>query len=116
MLNRDLSYFIKQNEIREQIYADSAEPKSIKELRQYGHRVYPVTKGRDSIVYGINLINQNEIYVTSRSKNLIRELQGYIWDKDKEGNNLQKPTGVHPDCIDCCTICFNDGITKYKQR
>ena len=51
-------------------------------------------------MYGINLINQNEIYVTSKSKNLIRELQGYIWDKDKEGNNLQKPTGTHPDCID----------------
>ena len=100
MLNRDLSYFIKQNEIREHIYADSAEPKSIQELRNYGHKVFPVSKGRDSIVYGINLINQNEIYITSSSKNLIRELQGYVWDKDKEGNNLQKPTGTHPDCID----------------
>ena len=100
MLNRDLSYFIKQKEIRENIYADSAEPKSIQELRNYGHKVFPVTKGRDSIVYGINLINQNEIYITSHSKNLIRELQGYVWDKDKEGNNLQKPTGTHPDCID----------------
>ena len=100
MLNRDISYFIKQNDIRENIYADSAEPKSIQELRNYGHKIFPVTKGRDSIVYGINLINQNEIYVTSKSKNLIRELQGYVWDKDKEGNNLQKPTGLHPDCID----------------
>ena len=32
--------------------------------------------------------------------NLIKELQGYIWSKDKEGNDTQKPTGVHPDCID----------------
>ena len=100
MLNRDLSYFIKTKDIRENIYADSAEPKSIQELRNYGHKVFPVSKGKDSIVYGINLINQNEIYVTSSSKNLIRELQGYVWDKDKEGNNLQKPTGTHPDCID----------------
>ena len=100
MLNRDISYFIKQNDIRENIYADSAEPKSIQELRNYGHKIFPVTKGRDSIVYGINLINQNEIYVTSKSKNLIKELQGYVWDKDKEGNNLQKPTGLRPDCID----------------
>ena len=72
MLNRDISYFIKQNDIRENIYADSAEPKSIQELRNYGHKIFPVTKGRDSIVYGINLINQNEIYVTSKSKNLIK--------------------------------------------
>ena len=102
MLNRDISYFIRQNNIGYNIYADSAEPKSIQELRNYGHKVFPVSKGRDSVVYGINLINQNEIYITSKSKNLIKELQGYVWDKDKEGNNLQKPTGLHPDCIDAC--------------
>ena len=100
MLNRDISYFLKDKQITENIYADSAEPKSISEIRSYGHKIFPVTKGRDSVIYGINLINQNEIYVTSRSKNLIRELQGYVWDKDKEGNNIQKPTGIHPDCID----------------
>ena len=96
MLNRDLSYFIKQNNINYNIYADSAEPKSIAELRSYGHKIYPVTKGQNSIIYGLNLINQNEIYVTSRSKNLIRELQGYVWSKDAEGNNTQKPTGDPP--------------------
>lgn len=100
MLNRDISNFLRQQNITTTIWADSAEPKSIKEIRTYGHAIYGVSKGRDSVVYGLNLINQNEIYVTSRSKNLIRELQGYVWDKDKEGNNIQKPTGVHPDCID----------------
>ena len=100
MLNRDISNFITDSRALEHIYADSAEPKSIQEIRSYGHRIFPVTKGRDSVIYGINLINQNEVYVTSRSKNLIRELQGYVWDKDKEGNNIQKPTGLHPDCID----------------
>ena len=100
MHNRDISLFLTNQNVKENIYADSAEPKSIAELNNYGHRVYPVTKGRDSIVYGINLMNQNEIYVTRRSKNFIRELQGYIWAKDKEGNDLQKPTGTHPDCID----------------
>ena len=49
-------------------------------------------------MYGINLINQNEVFVTSRSKNLKKELEGYIWMKDKQGNTLQKPnpmTGDH---------------------
>ena len=41
MLNRDLSYFIKQNNINYNIYADSAEPKSIAELRSYGHKNIP---------------------------------------------------------------------------
>ena len=100
MLNRDISRFLTENNITTHIFADSAEPKSIATLRAYGHRISGVTKGRDSVIYGINLINENEIYVTSKSKNLIRELQGYVWAKDKEGNNLQKPTGAHPDCID----------------
>jgi phage terminase large subunit len=100
MHNRDISLFLTNQNVKENIFADSAEPKSIAELNNYGHRVYGVTKGRDSIIYGINLMNQNEIYITRRSKNLIKELQGYIWAKDKEGNDLQKPTGTHPDCID----------------
>ena len=45
-------------------------------------------------MYGIELLNQNKIYVTANSKNLIKELQGYIWAKDKEGNTLNKLTGV----------------------
>jgi len=110
MLNRDISRYLQANDIRENIIADSAEPKSIAELVQYGHSVYPVSKGRDSVVYGINLINQNEIYVTSRSRNLKRELQGYIWAKDKEGNTLQKPSGEHPDCIDAARYVLTDQL------
>ena len=110
MLNRDISRFLQQQDIKENIVADSAEPKSIAELQGYGHSVYGVSKGRDSIVYGINLINQNEIYVTARSKNLKRELQGYVWAKDKEGNTLQKPTGEHPDCIDAARYVLTDQL------
>ena len=108
MLNRDISRTLSQLDIKENVIADSAEPKSIAELVGYGHKVYPVSKGRDSVVYGINLINQNEIYITQRSKNLKRELQGYVWAKDKEGNTLQKPTGSHPDCIDAARYVLTD--------
>ena len=110
MLNRDISRFLEANNIRENIIADSAEPKSIAELQGYGHNVFPCSKGRDSVVYGINLINQNEIYVTSRSKNLKRELSGYVWAKDKDGNTLQKPTGEHPDCIDAFRYVLTDQL------
>ena len=110
MLNRDISRYLTQLEIKENIVADSAEPKSIAELQGYGHSIYGVSKGRDSVVYGINLINQNEIYVTARSKNLKRELQGYVWAKDKEGNTLQKPTGEHPDCIDAARYVLTDQL------
>jgi Phage terminase large subunit len=110
MLNRDISRFLSQADIKENITADSAEPKSIAELQGYGHNIHGVTKGRDSVVYGINLINQNEIYVTSRSKNLKRELGGYVWAKDKEGNTLQKPSGEHPDCIDAARYVLTDQL------
>jgi phage terminase large subunit len=56
------------------IYADSAEPKTI-ELKQYGLKVLPVIKGKDSINYGIQLIQEQPFKVTSRSSNLIKELQ-----------------------------------------
>ncbi len=110
MLNRDISRFLSQLDIKENIVADSAEPKSIAELQGYGHSVYGVSKGRDSVVYGLNLINQNEIYVTARSKNLKRELAGYVWAKDKEGNQLQKPSGEHPDCIDAARYVLTDQL------
>jgi phage terminase large subunit len=110
MLNRDISLYLESNNIKENIIADSAEPKSIAELVSYGHNVFPVSKGRDSVVYGINLINQNEIYITSRSKNLKRELEGYVWAKDKDGNTLQKPSGAHPDCIDAARYILTDTL------
>ena len=100
LLNSEISNLLKSHEIKELIYADSAEPKSIAELNSYGHQILPVSKGRDSIVYGINLINQNEVYITSRSKNLINELRNYIWLKDKEGNKMNKPIDAYNHAID----------------
>lgn len=100
LLNSDISDLLKTNGVQDIIYADSAEPKSIAELNSYGHNVLPVSKGRDSIVYGLNLINQNKVYVTSRSKNLINELRNYIWMTDKQGNKLNKPIDAYNHAID----------------
>lgn len=100
LLNSEISNLLKTHNVITLIYADSAEPKSIAELQSYGHQILPVSKGRDSIVYGINLINQNEVYVTSRSKNLINELRNYIWLTDKEGNKMNKPIDAYNHAID----------------
>lgn len=100
LLNREISNLIKSYDINDIIYADSAEPKSIAELNHYGHTVYPVKKGRDSINHGLNLINQNKIYITNRSKNLINELRNYVWMSDKQGNVLNKPIDAYNHAID----------------
>lgn len=97
MLNSDISQFLKNNNVKDIVWADSSEPKSIQEIQNYGHQILGVKKGRDSIVYGINLINQNKIYVTKKSKNLQQELRGYVWLKDKLGNTLQKPNPMSGD-------------------
>ena len=52
------------------------------------------------INFGINLMNQNKIYVTSRSKNLINELRNYIWLTDKTGVKMNKPIDSYNHAID----------------
>lgn len=98
------------------IYADSAEPKSIADLKYAGIRVEPCAKGKDSIVFGIEKLNQSEIYVTNSSKNLIEELQGYIWKKDKEGNTLNIPTGADHaiDAMRYGLVTYLDDPTRGK--
>ena len=110
MLNSDISDLFKAKGIREMVYADSAEPKSIAELKTYGHQVLPCTKGKDSIVYGINLINQNKIFVTKSSKNLIKELQSYTWMKDREGNTVNKPIDAFNHCIDAARYAITSQL------
>jgi len=65
--------------IRDEIFADSAEPKSIREIKNYGFRIQPTTKGKDSINYGIQLIQERKVFVTKRSYHLIEELERYMW-------------------------------------
>ena len=90
LLNSDISKYLKDEVV---CYADSAEPKSIDELRRYGKTIKGVTKGKDSINYGIQVMQEQEYLITSNSTNLIKELRGYIWDTDKSGTRLNKPFG-----------------------
>lgn len=73
------------------IIPDSAEPKSNDELKLYGLTVIPSEKGRDSVAYGIQLVQAQVIYVTKRSINIIREYRNYLWQVDKDGKVLQVP-------------------------
>ena len=82
------------------IYADSAEPKSIADIQRYGITIKGVTKGRDSINYGIDVMQREEYLVTSNSTNLIKELRSYCWDTDKTGKRLNKPVDNYNHAID----------------
>jgi phage terminase large subunit len=91
LLNNEIAAKIKASNLRRLIYADSAEPKSIEEIRRHGIRIVGATKGKDSITYGIDLLQQNNFKVTSSSINLIKELRGYTWDTDRQGHKINKP-------------------------
>jgi phage terminase large subunit len=82
-------------------YCDSAEPKSIDELKSYGVKAYAVTKGSDSINFGIQVMQEQDYLVTSKSVNLTKELRKYAWDKDKKTNEkLNKPIDNYNHAID----------------
>ena len=102
MTNADISNTMLNLELKKsytEIFADSAEPKSIDELHKRGWNVKPTIKGPDSIQKGIDLLKQYKINVSRRSINLIKELRQYQWVKDKDGKLTNKPGG--PDhCID----------------
>lgn len=81
-------------------YADSAEPKSIDEIALYHVDIRPTVKGPDSINYGIQLMQQQEYLVTKGSVNLIKELRNYCWDKNKNGDAINKPIDAFNHAID----------------
>ena len=82
-------------------YCDSAEPKSIAELRMYGVNAHAVTKGADSINFGIQIMQEESYLVSTKSLNLITELRKYAWDKDKKtGAKLNKPIDDYNHGID----------------
>ncbi len=82
------------------IYADSAEPKTIRELSNMGWNVKASEKGRDSIMFGINKMQQEQFLVTKNSINLIKELRSYLWDTDKTGKQLNKPIDAFNHALD----------------
>lgn len=99
------------------IFADSAEPKTIRELNNMGWTVKASEKGRDSILFGIQKMQQEQFKVTTNSVNIIKELRSYTWDKDKAGQQLNKPIDAFNHAIDGIRYYFTtkDKYTgKYK--
>lgn len=97
LLNSDIAKILPSNI---PCYADSAEPKSIADIQRYGITIKGVTKGRDSINYGIDVMQRENYLVTSNSTNLIKELRSYCWDTDKTGKRLNKPISMYDHAID----------------
>ena len=82
------------------IIADSAEPKSIQEVFNYGFNIKPASKGPDSIKNGIDVLLRYKLFITQDSTNIIKELRSYKWDTDKDGKAINKPIDYMNHSID----------------
>ena len=102
MTNRDIHNELTRLKVgkRDEIFADSAEPKTIDELYRFGWNIKPSTKGRDSINIGIDMLKRFTINITKDSLNTIKEFRNYKWAEDKNGIILNKPVDAFNHSID----------------
>jgi phage terminase large subunit len=100
LLNSELSNLLKSNNVEGEIFCDSAEPKSIQELKRMGHNARPVEKGKDSVNYGIQILQQKHMLVTRRSRNLLDEFSKYMWKKNRDGGYDTTPIDAHNHACD----------------
>lgn len=114
LTNPDISDKFNSLEIdkRDHIFADSAEPKSIEELRRMGWRIYPCVKGPDSINNGIQLMQQTRFQVTARSTNMIKELRNYMWATDKTGAKTGKPITIFNHLMDASRYIAQEKLSQ----
>jgi phage terminase large subunit len=87
---------IKRNDT---IFADSAEPKSIREILTSGFNIQSTIKGPDSIIQGIQKIKQYPVFLV-RSPNIQKEIKNYIWQTDKQGKTINKPVDRFNHALD----------------
>ncbi|WP_428898133.1 phage terminase large subunit [Parelusimicrobium proximum] len=81
----------------EPVYADSAEPDRIEELRRAGFNVFAASK---NVAQGIMLIKSKRLKITKKSVNLIKEIQNYSWKTDSAGNVLEEPVKFNDHALD----------------
>jgi phage terminase large subunit len=115
LLNSDIIKMMRQDK-RLPIWADSAEPKSIEEIRRAGFNIKAVVKGADSINFGISVLQQRDILVTKQSTNLIKELRNYSWDVDKTGKKLNRPIDDFNHAIDAMRYFAMMGLAIRQPR
>ncbi|MDO8094435.1 MAG: phage terminase large subunit [Candidatus Brocadiales bacterium] len=116
MSNREIGNTLK-NLPRALVIADSAEPKSIDEIRLYGVNIQPTVKGKDSRKYGIKAVQDLRISVTRNSANLLKEYRNYLWATDKDGKLLPGvPEEGNDHCLDAARYAINSLVPVIRKK
>lgn len=98
------------------IFCDSAEPKSIRELRNYDLNARAARKGPDSVIHGIQWLQGFEIVLDTRCQNLRNELALYQWRRDKDGNSMAIPEDKNNHLIDALRYAVELESTAFERR
>jgi phage terminase large subunit len=98
------------------IFCDSAEPKSIEELRRFGFNAKAVIKGPDSVINGIDILRRHKINVTRDSINVIREFSRYKWIENKDGVMLNKPIDAFNHSLDAIRYVALMKLSEGKKQ
>jgi phage terminase large subunit len=97
---------------QDEIWADSAEPKSIEELHRMGWNVKPTVKGADSVMAGIDVLKRHRIHLLRTDLNIIKEFQNYKWLEDKNGNLLNRPVDAFNHAIDAARYATFNRLSR----
>lgn len=110
LVNREIASEIESMGYKKEVITcDSAEPKSIEELKQLGLRVKAARKGKDSIMNGIQFIQDYRIHIHPRCTNFLTEISNYSWEKDKFGKAINVPEDSFNHLMDA----FRYGIESF---
>lgn len=96
--------------------ADSAEPKSIDEIRSFGVNIQPASKGQGSVMQGIQAVQTQQVSVTKRSINLIKEYRNYLWETDTDGRVLNEPEHLFSHSMDAIRYAMNSLIPMIQRK
>lgn len=116
MSNKQLADIINNQEKRALVVADSAEPKSIDEIKKYNVPITGSQKGKGSVNQGIQLVQDQKLYFTERSVNFIKDFRNYQWKTDRSGKPLNVPAHDFSHSPDMVRYGITDilGTTKME--
>lgn len=114
LTNQDIAERLKSLEVgRKEIFADSAEPKSIEEVYRLGYNIKPTQKGKDSIINSIDILRRYKLHLIGN--NLQKEFRTYKWKTDKAGKIVNEPVDFNNHLIDATRYLALMRLQEHKR-
>lgn len=109
--------YLKQD-FKRSVIADRSAPLLIEEIKKKGVdiKAYDATDGKGSIKYGVSILQEDEFYITKESTQTIKQIRGYVWEKDRQGNLTGRPIQYDDDTMDAIRYIGSTGHTGRPSR